>query len=148
MCLFCGVAACGGLVSGSATACPRSQSFDKEVLHLKLDLVLFFIGIFGFFKGQGVFVQMEAFPWGLTALFSVLLQAGDSTTSALKCFKVLCIPHTTISPDSWWKIGSLIMKWLFWGFFLLLMMALKAPTMLLGQLPGHRSQCHLFFILW
>lgn len=29
-------------------------------------------------------------------VLSVLLQAGDSTPSALKCFKVICIPHTTI----------------------------------------------------
>lgn len=133
-------------MSGSATACPRSSSFDKDVngssecYTWNWSWIHYFIGIFDLFKGQGVSVQTFSMRIDSFVL-SVLLWAGDSTTCALKCFKFICIPHITKK-----KIGSLIMKCLVWGFSLL-MMALKAPRELLGQPPDHHSKCHLYFLV-
>lgn len=58
---------------------------------------------FFFFEGAGGFcTNGSSFLKTNSLVLSVLLQAGDSPTSAIKCFKVICISiqHTTIEiPD-------------------------------------------------
>lgn len=111
---------------------PRSYSFDKKVAGFSQcntwnwRWIYFLVGIFDFFKGQGVSVQilMKISMKIGSFVLSVVLWAADSTTCAPKCFQVVCNPQIRFLMKNW-KFND---KMPCLGTFPLLMMTLKAPT--------------------